>query len=624
MLSDKTSRALDGVSKATLQTNVQVKHLFRIMTHSQDLWMMAYAKIASNSGALTKGVDETTLDGMSKARVDKIMMSLKDGSYEPKPVRRVYIPKKNGKMRPLGVPSSDDKLVQEVVRMLLERIYEPNFSNYSHGFRPNRSCHTALTQLRETWAGTKWIVDMDISGFYDNINHNKMVEILRKKINDEKFIGLIVKFLKAGYLEDWKFNETYSGTPQGGICSPILANIFLHELDIFIAQRIKSFDQGKLRKQSKEYSKIQSRILHRQDKIHVAEKYGGMFPEFLNELKGVVREMDQQRRKLSFYDVKDDSYKRMKYVRYADDFAISVSGSKENALQMMTEVKEFLKTELLLNVSEEKSGIHHIQEGFNFLGYHIRGQRQQTRTVKSRCGFRKDGSSYYGVRRTLTYSIGLEVPKEKIWAFCRDKGYLRLDKTPCKKPTLLHLNEFEIVSTYNAEMRGFANYYALAPASRLFLLEWAGFNSLIHTLACKRKLTCKQVRNSLKRGNDYFLPFERKGKTCYTKLFKIKDRLEKKSKYDLDTQPNTGIFTQQKYDLLKRLDKEQCEFCKKQGVPLEVHHIRRLKDLQQKKNKADWEIRMCSQRRKTMVLCSECHDQLHHGGLPSWKRDMYA
>lgn len=226
MLSDKTNRALDGVSKATLQSNVQVKHLFRIMTHSQDLWMMAYAKIASNSGALTKGVDETTLDGMSKARVDKIIMSLKDSSYEPKPVRRVYIPKKNGKMRPLGVPSSDDKLVQEVVRMLLERIYEPNFSNYSHGFRPNRSCHTALTQLRETWAGTKWIVDMDISGFYDNINHNKMVEILRKKINDEKFIGLIVKFLKAGYLEDWKFNETYSGTPQGGICSPILANIF--------------------------------------------------------------------------------------------------------------------------------------------------------------------------------------------------------------------------------------------------------------------------------------------------------------------------------------------------------------------------------------------------------------
>ena len=624
MLSDKTNRALDGVSKATLQTNVQVRHLFRIMTHCQDLWMMAYAKIASNSGALTKGVDETTLDGMSKARVDKIIMSLKDGSYEPKPVRRVYIPKKNGKMRPLGVPSSDDKLVQEVARMLLERIYEPSFSNYSHGFRPNRSCHTALTQLRETWAGTKWIVDMDISGFYDNIDHNKMVEILRKKINDDKFIGLIVKFLKAGYLEDWKFNETYSGTPQGGICSPILANIFLHELDVFIAQRIKSFDQGKLRKQSKEYTKLQSRILYRQDKIHVAEKYGGMFPEFLNELKGVVREMDQQRRKISFYDVKDDSYKRMKYIRYADDFAISISGSKEDALQMMTEVKEFLKTELLLNVSEEKSGVHHIQEGFNFLGYHIRGQRQQTRTVKSRCGFRKDGSSYYGVRRTLTYTIGLEVPKEKIWAFCRDKGYLRLDKTPCKKPTLLHLNEFEIVSTYNAEMRGFANYYALAPAARLFLLEWAGFNSLIHTLACKRKLTCKRVRNSLKRGNDYFLPFERKGKICYSKLFKIKDRLEKKSKYDLDAQPSTGIFTQQKYDLLKRLDKEQCEFCKQQGVPLEVHHIRRLKDLQQKKNKADWEIRMCSQRRKTMVLCSECHDQLHHGGLPSWKRDMYA
>lgn len=625
MLSERTIRALTGVSKATLRKGVQVKHLYRIMTHYPDLWMQAYAKISANSGALTKGVDNSTFDGMSIKRIDGIIEKLKDGTFEPKPVRRVYIPKKNGKKRPLGVPSSDDKLVQEVMRMILEEIYEPVFSRHSHGFRPNKSCHTALTQVRDSWAGTKWIIDMDVSGFYDNIDHNKLVKILSKKIDDKKFIGLIIKFLKAGYLEDWKFNKTYSGTPQGGIVSPILANIFLNELDEFIVKKRESFDKGKLRKENIEYRKLQQRILWRNKKIHLAETQGGMLPGFLDELKDIVRDMDKKRKKLPFYDPHDDGYKRLKYVRYADDFAISIVGTKEDAEKVMSEVKDYLKTELLLEVSAEKSGIHHIKKGFNFLGYHVRGQRQQTRTVKTRCGFRKDGTSYYGVKRTLTYSIGLEVPKEKIWEFCRDKGYLKLNKTPCKKSTLLHLSEYEIVQTYNAEMRGFINYYSLAPAKRLFLVEWAGFNSLTHTLAGKFKTTCKQVRSRMKREEEHYISYELKGKRRYLKVFKVKHRKDKASRnVNPDVIQTTGIFTKQTYEILKRLDKKECEFCKKKSNDLEVHHIRRLKDLQKKKNKAPWELQMCKLRRKTMVLCMECHDQLHHGGLPSWKRDKYA
>lgn len=624
MLSDRTMSALSGVSKATLRKGVRVKHLYRIMTHYSDLWMQAYAKVSANKGALTKGVDESTFDGMSRKRIDGIIERLKDGSYQPQPVRRVYIPKKNGKKRPLGVPSSDDKLVQEVMRMILETVYEPVFSNQSHGFRPKRSCHTALTQVRDTWAGTKWIVDMDISGFYDNIDHDKLVEILSKKIDDKKFIKLVVKFLKAGYQEDWTFNKTYSGTPQGGIVSPILANIFLNELDEFLVSKREAFDKGKYRKENLEYRKLQQRIIWRNHQVHLAETQGGMLPGFLDELKDVVRDMDQKRKKLPFYDPNDENFKRMKFVRYADDFAISVVGTKQDAEDIMAEVKEFLKTELRLEVSDEKSGIRHIKKGFTFLGYHVRGQRQETRTRKSRCGFRKDGSSYYGVRRTLTYSIGLEVPKEKIWAFCRDKGYLRLNNTPCKKPTLLHLSEYEIVQTYNAEIRGFVNYYSLAPAARLFLVQWAGFNSLTHTLAGKFKKTCKQVRSSMKRGDDHFVSYELKGKTRYLRVFKVKHRKPKKGFHDPDVIETTGIFTQQSYEILRRLDKSECEYCGCRSDNLEVHHVRRLKDLQNKKNKKPWEIRMCQLRRKTMVLCSECHDELHFGGLRSWKRDIYT
>lgn len=201
MLSDKTQNALNGVAKATLKSGVRVKHLYRFMTHFTDLWMQAYANIHANAGALTKGVDETTLDGFGEERVIGIMKKLTDGTYAPKPSRRKYIPKANGKKRPLGVPSGDDKLVQEVVRMLLEQIFEPTFSDQSHGFRTRRSCHTALTQVVQKWKGTKWVIDVDISGFYDNINHDRLIEILEKKIDDKRFISLIRQLLEAGYLD---------------------------------------------------------------------------------------------------------------------------------------------------------------------------------------------------------------------------------------------------------------------------------------------------------------------------------------------------------------------------------------------------------------------------------------
>lgn len=188
MLSDKTISALTGISKATLKKGVRIKHLFRIMTHSPDLWMLAYTNIYANNGAVTRGIDNNTLDGMCSDRIENLIKLLKDGRYKPQPVRRVYIPKKNGKRRPLGIPRGDDKLVQEVVKLLLEKIYEPVFSDKSHGFRKSRSCHTALEQIQTVWKGTKWFAEMDIQGFYDNIDHNKMLSILEKKIDDQKFI----------------------------------------------------------------------------------------------------------------------------------------------------------------------------------------------------------------------------------------------------------------------------------------------------------------------------------------------------------------------------------------------------------------------------------------------------
>jgi RNA-directed DNA polymerase len=223
MLTDTTIRRLEALGALSKQGK-RINGLFRLM-ESPILWQQAYANIYANKGATTPGADGSSLDSTSNQRFVRLMAAIKSGTYRFTPVRRVHIPKSNGKTRPLGIPTGDDKLVQEVVRMLLAKVYEDVFSNDSHGFRNGRSCHTALMQVRQKWTGMKWIVNMDIKGFFDNIDHEVMIEVLAKRIDDERFLALIRSMLKAGYLENWRFHETFSGTPQGGVVSPILANI---------------------------------------------------------------------------------------------------------------------------------------------------------------------------------------------------------------------------------------------------------------------------------------------------------------------------------------------------------------------------------------------------------------
>ncbi len=251
---------LDNLAKQTTHSNYKFKRLYRNL-YNIEFYLIAYARIYSKEGNMTKGVDGQTIDGMSLERIENLIKKLKDFSYQPKSSKRVYIPKKNGSKRPLGIPSFEDKLIQEVVRMILESIYEGNFSDKSHGFRPNRSCHTALTQVKNRFTGVKWFIEGDIKGFFDNIDHHILIGILKRKIDDEHFINLIWKFLRAGYIEEWSFHKTYSGTPQGGIISPILSNIYLNELDNFMEEYKRNFDKGKGRKRLKEYRTRESRLV---------------------------------------------------------------------------------------------------------------------------------------------------------------------------------------------------------------------------------------------------------------------------------------------------------------------------------------------------------------------------
>lgn len=365
---------LSSLEKHSSNLNYTFERLYRNL-YNRDLFLLAYQNIYAAEGNMTKGVDGKTIDGMSLKRIDKLIEKLKDESYQPNPSRRVYIPKKSGKMRPLGIPSFDDKLVQEVLRMILEAIYENSFEKTSHGFRPDKSCHTALNQIQRNFTGTKWFIEGDIKGFFDNIDHNKMIEILSKRIKDERFLRLIRKFLKAGYLEDWKYHNTYSGTPQGGIISPILANIYLDQLDKFMNEMKKSFDKGKYHK-----TNPQATVFERKRKKLIIRLENVKTETEKSEVIKQIKLLEHERFKVPYNDPFDRNFRRIQYTRYADDFLIGIIGNKEDAKGIKSKIKEFLNQALKLELSEEKTLITHSKKKAHFLGYDIYARHTHRKT----------------------------------------------------------------------------------------------------------------------------------------------------------------------------------------------------------------------------------------------------
>jgi len=611
MLPDRVSKRLRALEEVSKQGK-RGKDLFRLL-ENPDLWLMAYANIYANAGATTPGIDTVTMDGFSAERVSNLVGLLKEKLYNPKPVRRVYIPKQNGKKRPLGLPSGDDKLVQEVTRIILERIYEPVFSQDSHGFRPKRSCHTALQQLQRTWKGVKWVVNVDIQGFYDNINHDKLVELLEKKIDDKRFIKLIKLMLKAGYVEDWSFHRTYSGVPQGGIVSPVLANVYLHELDTFIQEMKGKFKSGKNRAMLPEYVTISAHIRKLRSEIDRIKMEDDSI-EKVREIQRQIKALDAERKAMPAGDPFDRGYKRLTYCRYADDFTIGIIGSKEDAKAVFSEVKQFIEDRLLLNVATEKSGIHHGKEGITYLGYLVR-MESAGKVIKKKRGTR------YFMARTVAGIPKLRVPPDRARAFCQDHRYADwIRKQSRHKPAWVSRSDVEIILAYNAELRGLANYYSLADDAKekLSPLAWMWTGSFLKTLAAKHKTTVAKISQRLRQGNDLVYKYQVKGKDKVLKVYALKDlkrALRSWQGLDVKARPSVTLM-RSRSELVERLSADKCEYCGKEGGYFEVHHVRKLKDVQ---GKELWERIMIAMRRKTIILCIECHDLLHSGKLPSWR-----
>lgn len=534
----------------------QDKPLERVykLLFNRELYLIAYAKLYPNNGAMTKGVTEETIDGMSIQKIDRIIEQLRRETYYWRPARREYIPKKNGKHRPLGIPVWSDKLLQEVIRMILEAYYEPQFSEHSHGFRPKRGCHTALQEI-QTWKGTRWFIEGDISSYFDTIDHDVLITMLSRQIQDGRFIRLIKNMLEAGYLDDWKFHKTISGTPQGGVISPLLANIYLHQFDKWVGEElIPQYTRGKKQKANSAYNRLSRRIKCYQDKGDYKKAH----------------QLIVERRNLPSVDTYDTSYRRLRYVRYADDFILGFTGSKAEAKAIKKQIGDFLNTKLSLELSQEKTLITHATgESAKFLGYEIKAQRVN------------DYIDNKG-RRSANGVIALFVPASVIESKCRQ--YMKNGKA-IHRNNLLQDDDFSIVQTYQQEYRGLVQYYILAQNLSWFSkVYWYMETSLLKTLAFKHKSSINKMLAKYKTTTT-----STNGRTvpCLQVVVPREDKpplvatwggisLSYKKKTVIEDAPYQVYGG--RTELIKRLLANKCELCGSEEN-IEVHHIRKLADL---------------------------------------------
>jgi group II intron reverse transcriptase/maturase len=554
---------------------------------NRELYLLAYGRIYANHGAMTPGASAETADGMSEAKIDQIIEAMRHERYRFAPARRLFIPKKNGKMRPLGLPSWSDKLVGEVVRLLLEAYYEPQFSDRSHGFRKRRGCHTALREIQRTWTGTTWFIEADISDCFGSLDHSIMVRILAEKIHDNRFLRLIGNMLKAGYLEDWEYHDTLSGCPQGGVVSPILSNIYLDKLDKFVEQElIPEYTRGKVRVHNPQYRRLN-------DRRRLARQRGD---------RPAASQLLRQMRALPSVDPMDPGYRRLRYCRYADDEILGFTGPKAEAEQIKNQLAAFLRDDLALELSAGKTLITHARtQAARFLGYEI--------TV------RHDDSKITGGRRMLNGTIALRVPLDVIKAKCAS---YRQHGKPWHRSPLQNLDDYDIIRIYGAEYRGVINYYLLAgDLWRFHALRWNAETSMLKTLAAKHQSTVTKMaaRYKAKIETPHGL------RTCF------EARVPRTGKKDLVarfggiplkpdrnrviTDPAPVPAPMPRKELIHRLRAGRCELCGQNGT-VAVHQVAKLTRLGTPgPGQPAWAALMARKRRKTLVVCQPCHEVIH-------------
>jgi group II intron reverse transcriptase/maturase len=582
----QTAEVVLNVLRERGRKGLPCEQLYRQL-FNKDLYYLAYGNIYSNKGAMTPGASEETADGMSEEKIEQIIGLMRQEKYRFSPARRVYIPKKNGKLRPLGMPTWSDKLVGEVVRLLLEAFYEPQFSDTSHGFRKFRGCHTALREINNTWTGTAWFVEGDISDCFGSLDHEILLGILAEKIRDNRFLRLIRNMLKAGYLEDWTYRDTLSGVPQGGTVSPILSNVYLDKLDKFVEQElIPQYTRGATRAANPAYRQADA-LLRR------ARRRGD---------RAEARRLFLEMRALPSTDPMDPGYRRLKYIRYADDHILGFTGPKAEAEEIKARLAEFLRETLGLELNQQKTLITHARsQRARFLGYHITVQHSGTKISNG--------------RRSANGKIALKVPPDVIRAQC---ARYRNHGKPWHRSRLQNLDDYDIIRVYGAEYRGVVNYYLLAKdAWRLRTLRWNAETSMLKTLAAKHQSTVSKMaarhKAKAETGDGPRTCFEarrrRRGKPDLVARFG--GIILRQDRRAVITEPVPVRVRVPRRELLARLRQRECELCET-GTTVAVHQVAGIRELgKPKTGQPAWAALMAKMRRKTLIVCSPCHDWIH-------------
>ena len=575
-----------GVLRDRGRKGLPCNELYRQM-FSKELYLMAYGRIYANHGAMTPGASSETADGMSEEKIDAIIEAMRHERYRFSPARRVFIPKKNGKLRPLGLPSWSDKLVGEVVRLLLEAYYEPTFSGRSHGFRPGRGCHTALREIQETWTGTIWFVEGDISDCFGSLDHEIMILILSEKIHDNRFLRLIRNMLEAGYLEDWEYHATLSGSPQGGVVSPILSNIYLSKLDNYVETvLIPQYTRGNRRKHNPEYERTRNRMT-------AASRRGD---------HDTARALRYELRQIPSGDPQDPGYRRLQYSRYADDHILGFIGPKAEAEAIKGQLARFLRDELALELNPDKTLITHGRtRAARYLGYEIIVQHCDTKVTNG--------------RRSANGNVALRVPLDVIEA---KRAPYRQRGKPWHRPALQNLDDYDIIQAYGAEYRGIVGYYLLArDVWRFNELEWYAATSMLKTLGAKYQSTVTKMaakyKAKIKTPHGPRTCFEarigRDGKPDLVARFGGIPLVQKKDAVLPDRAPARPPAPRK--ELLHRLLTRRCELCS-DPAKVVVHQVRKLTSLGAPgPGQPAWAEKMAQMRRKTLVVCAACHDAIH-------------
>ena len=586
----RTAATILGIIRERGRRQLPLEDIYRQL-YNRNLYLRAYSRLYRNHGAMTPGATQETVDGMTLAKIDAIITALRAERYRWTPVRRTLIPKRSGKLRALGLPTWSDKLLQEVIRSLLEAYYDPQFSLHSHGFRAGRGCHSALEEITQHWRGVKWYIEGDISRCFDSLAHDVMLSILREKLHDNRFLRLLASLFKAGYLEDWTYHETLSGVPQGSVVGPILSNIYLDRLDQFVETVVlPAHNRGDHRRPYPPYMAL----LNAARRKKIAGEYA------------TAHKLRQQAQQMPSRDPNDPHFRRLWYCRYADDWLLGFSGPRHEAEQIKVQLMEFLREPLTLELSQDKTLITHARTGAaRFLGYDIVSQDANDKHCRR------------GRRRCINGAPGVKVPVEVIRAKCAK--YMQYGK-PRQRAERLSDSDFTIVAQYQAEYRGVVQYYLRAfNVHRLWALHRVMKFSLAKTLADKHRSSVRQVIRkyqtvvSTPHGTlkvlEVMQPCGEEKKPLVARFGGIALRRQKGAVMN-DRPPQ--VYNSRRSELVQRLLADHCELCGS-TVRCEVHHIRKLADLRRpgRKERPAWMQRMAMRRRKTLVVCQKCHEDIH-------------